>query len=258
MLAMCLIISVLTTFWLVVMWGGWPFTKLIKNLVAAGVTMLVAAYAINYLFFRVFFNYSFMRGAPVYVPALDPQGLFNAWNALVFYITVIGIMFWDLNFDLWPFTLSPALMKQPALGIVWSLSALVFGGLVFYIGVGLLGMDVVSFMVKVPIPFIFGTIIVLNMLQNSLFAKFTQPFKGLLNVIASAVIGSVLAWIYGSLAPIVTGIVNAGPPSYDFEIWLASALLAVTFPFLIFFAEFFKMWPLQTAEQRKAAPAAHA
>ena len=149
-------------------------------------------------------------------------------------------------------------MKQPALGIVWSLSALVFGGVVFYVAVGLLGMDVVSFMVKVPIPFIFGTIIVLNMLQNSLFAKFTQPFKGLLNVIASAVIGSVLAWIYGSLAPIVTGTVNAGPPSYDFEIWLASALLAVTFPFLIFFAEFFKMWPLQTAEQRKAAPAAHA
>jgi hypothetical protein len=258
MLAQCIIASVLTTFWLAIMWGGWPFTRLIKNPVAAGLTMLVAAYAINYLLFRLFFNYSFLQGAPFYKPSLDPQGLFNGWNALVFYITVIGVMFWDLNFDLWPFTRYPVLMQQPSLGIVWSLSALVFGGLVFYIGVGLLGMDVVSFMVKVPIPFIFGTIIVLNMLQNSLYAKLTQPLKGLLNVIASAVVGSVLAIIYGSLAPVITGPVNPGPPTYDFEIWLASALLGVTFPFLIFHAEFFKMWPFAKAEKAKAVPSAHA
>ena len=258
MLAMCLITSVLTTFWLAIMWGGWPFNKLIKNPIAAGLTMLAAAYLINYLFFRTFFNYGFMQGIPPAMAALDPHGLFNAWNAMVFYITVIGIMFWDLNFDLWPFTLFPALMQQPVLGIVWTITNLVFGGLVFYIGVGWLQMDVVNFMIRVPIPFIFGTIIVLNMLQNSLFAKFTQPFKGLLNVIASAVIGSVLARIYGFLVPVVTGTVNAGPPSYDFEIWLASALLAVTFPFLIFFAEFFRMWPLQAAEQPKAVPAAQA
>jgi hypothetical protein len=258
MLAMCIISSVLTTFWLAIMWGGWPFTKVIRNPVAAGLGMLVACYAINYLLFRVFFNYSFMQGAPVYVPALDPQGLFNAWNALVFYITVIGVMFLSLNFDLWPFTTSPAVMQQPALGIVWSLTALVVGGIAFYIGVSVMGMDVVAFMVKVPIPFIFGTIIVLNMMHGSLFGKLAQPLKGLLNAIASAVVGTVLALIYGSLAPVITGTVNPGPPTYDFEIWLASALLGVTFPFLIFYAEFFKMWPLQRVEQAKAVPAAHA
>jgi hypothetical protein len=258
MLAMCIIASVLTTFWLAIMWGGWPFTKLIKNPIAAGLTMLVAAYAINYLIFRIFFNYSFMQGAPVYVSALDPQGLFNAWNALVFYITVIGVMFLSLNFGLWPFTTSPAVMQQPVLGIVWTIVALVIGGAVFYIGVVAMGMDVVSFMVRVPIPFIFGTIIVVNMLQGSFFAKLAQPLKGVLNTIASAVIGSVLALIYGALAPVVTGAVNAGPPSYDFEIWLASALLAVTFPFLIFYAEFFQFWPLRKAEQASSASAARA
>ncbi len=46
----------------------------------------------------------------------------------------------------------------------------------------------------------------------------------------------------------VTGTVNPGPPGYEYEIWLASALLGVTFPFLIFFAEFFQMWPLKRAE----------
>jgi hypothetical protein len=93
------------------------------------------------------------------------------------------------------------------------------------------------------------------MLHGSLFGKLAQPLKGVLNAIASAVIGVVLAQTFGFLAPVVTGAVKPGPPSYDFEIWLASALLAVTFPFLIFYAEFFRMWPLhKEAEETTAAP----
>jgi hypothetical protein len=46
----------------------------------------------------------------------------------------------------------------------------------------------------------------------------------------------------------VTGVLKPGPPTNDFEIWVATALLGITFPFLIFFAEFFKMWPLQKAK----------
>jgi hypothetical protein len=253
MLAMCIIATVIITFWLAIIWGGWPFTTLIKNPVAAGFTMLVACYLINYLLFRLLFNYGFMRGAPVYVSSLDPHGLFNAWSVLVFYITVIAVMFLSLNFDLWPFTKFPALMRQPLLGLVWTIS-LVIGGLTFYIGVHLMKMDVVSFMVRVPIPFVFGTIIVLNMMHGSIFGKLAQPLKGLLNAIASAAIGTVLALLYGALAPLVTGKVNPGPPSYDFEIWLASALLAVTFPFLICYAEFFKMWPLHRESRQSPLP----
>jgi len=245
MLAMCIITSVVVTFWLAIMWGGWPFTRLIKNPVAAGLVMLVTSYVINYLLFRLFFDYRFMQGAPVYVPALDPHGLFNAWNALVFYVTAISVMFLSLNFDLWPFTASKALMRQPLLGIVWTAVMLAIGGLAFYVGVDVARMDVVSFMVRVPIPFIFGTIITLNMMQGWMFGRLSQPLKGVLNTLASAVIGTGLALAYGAAAPMVSGAVKPGPPSYDFEIWLASALLAVTFPFLIFFAEFFKMWPLQ-------------
>ena len=137
---------------------------------------------------------------------------------MVFYLTVIGVLFLSLNFDLWPFTTSPAVMQQPVLGIVWTAVALVIGGAAFYIGVVAMGMDAVSFMVRVPIPFIFGTIIVVNMMQGSLFGGFKQPLKGVLNSIASAVIGSVLALIYGALAPLTTGTVNAGPqPAYDFR-----------------------------------------
>jgi len=112
-------------------------------------------------------------------------------------------------------------------------------------------MDQVVFLVTVPIPFIFGTIFVLNMLQGSLFAKFTQPLKGVLNAVVAAVLGSLFALMYRALAPVVTGKLNAGPPSYDSEIWLASALLAVTFPFLVAYADFFTMWPLQRAKAER-------
>jgi len=241
------IVSVVVTFWLAIIFGGWPFTSLIKNPVGAGLAMLAAVYIINYLLFRIFFDFSFMAGAPWYNASIDPHGMFNGVNAQVFYVTSLTFLFVMLHFDLWPFTLSPAMMKQPVLGIVWTVLALALGALSYYIGVNVMGMDPMGFLIAGPIPFIFGTIVILNMLHNSLFAKFSQPLKGVLNCIAAAVIGVLLAKMYGAVAPMVTGVLKPGPPTNDYEIWLATALLGVTFPFLIFFAEFFKMWPLAKA-----------
>jgi hypothetical protein len=154
-------------------------------------------------------------------------------------------MFLMLCFELWPLSKRPALMKQPVLGLIWTASVLGIGAASLFIGEGLFGMDAPLFMVRVPIPFVFGTIIVMNMFQNSLFARFSQPLRGLLNAAAAAVIGVVLARLFGALAPILSGPIASGPPGYTFEIWLASALLAVTFPFLIIFAELFQFWPLR-------------
>jgi len=193
-----------------------------------------------------------MKGAPVYVAAQDPQGMFNAWSCVVFYVTAIGVMFLSLCFDLWPFTKSGSLMKQPVLGLVWTIVSLIIGGAAYYVGVNVMKMDPVAFMVTVPIPFIFGTIFMLNMLQGSVFAKLTQPLKGVLNTVAAAVLGSLFALLYRAVASTVTGKLDAGPPAYQTEIWLASALLAVTFPFLVAYADFFTMWPLQRAKAEQA------
>jgi hypothetical protein len=244
-LMMFIIVVVLTTFAASIMWSGWPFMTMIKNPVAAGISMLAACYLVAYIIFRVFFNYSFMHGAPVYVAALDPHGMFNAWNAVTYYVTVIGVMFLMLSFDLWPLTKFPAIMKQPVLGFVWTLICLVLGYAAWWIGVVGLKMDPVSFMVHVPVAYIFGTIIVLNMMQGSLFGKMTQPLKGVANIMTVALIGTLLFEIYGALSGRVTGALKVGPPTYDFELWIASALLGVTFPLLVFHAEFFKLWPLK-------------
>ena len=244
MMMMCSITSVIITFWFTIMFGSWPFNVISKNQIVSGILLWASAYVVNYLLFRVFFNYAFMAGAPVYVASLDPGGMFHANKAIVFYLCAVSILFLVLHFDLWPMTMSPTVMKQPTLGIVWTIQALVLGGAMFYVGVEVMQINPLTFMVTVPIPLIFGTIVVLNMLHNSLFANLQQPVKGLANAATAMIIGTLLAKMYGMLAPTVTGNMTSGPPGDDFERWLASALLGVTFPFLIFFAEFFKMWPL--------------
>ncbi|MEP7352251.1 MAG: hypothetical protein ABI824_03380 [Acidobacteriota bacterium] len=252
MLMLCMIVSVVVMFWMAIMFGGWPFTAMFKNPVASGIAMWVACYVVNYGLFRVLFNFDFMKGAPVYVAAADPGGMFNGTDAMVVYVTVVAVLFLLLHFDLWPLTTSPGLMKQPTLGVVWTLLAVVIGGGAYYIGVVSMGMDPMMFLIRVPIPFVFGTIVMLNMMHNSVFASLHQPVKGVANAVSAAVVGTLLERMYEALLPTVTGHLTAGPPGNDLERWVASAMLAVTFPFFIFYAEFFKMWPLMSQEKPKA------
>jgi hypothetical protein len=237
------ILAVPTTFYLSIIWGGWPFTNLFKNSIVAGLALLVASYAITFAIFRVFANYSFVQGAPFYLQSA-PQGMFNAVMVLVFYVTALAVMFLVLCFDLWPLTTVPSLMKQPVLGLVFTALVLVGSAIAMQIGVVSMGIDPMIFFTRATVPFIFGSIVVLNMLQNSLFAKMAQPLKGIVNVIAVAVIGVALANLYGLLAPTVSGQLVSGPPGYDYEVWLANSLLSVTFPFLIFYAVYLNYWPL--------------
>jgi hypothetical protein len=247
------IVCVPMMFWAAIMWGGWPFTKLIKHPLAAGAAMLVAVYVVNFVVFRIFFNYEFLAGAPVYVASMDPHGMFNGWSALVFIVTALAGMFLMLAFDLWPLTAAPRIMTQPALGVVWTLMVLAFAAVATYVGVTVMHMDVVRFLVRVTVPLIFGSIVVLNMFQNSLTGSLKQPLKGIANVALIIVIGGGLARLYEALMPRVTGALPYGAPTYDFEIWLATALLSTTFPFLMFYSAFFGSWPLAKAAPPESA-----
>lgn len=256
MLVQFSIAVVVTSFWMIIILGGWPFTK-IKSPIASGLTLLSGCYVVAYLLFRLLFNYGFMKGAPVYVGSLDPQGLFNAWEVLSFYLSVMFGLFFMINFELWPLTKFPAIMQQPKLGAVWTLCTVGIGAITFYVGTVLLKTDPAVLMVRFSITFIFGVIIMQNMLHNSLFARLTQPLKGIMNTVGSVVFGFGLSAMYGALCPMVSGKLHSGPPTYDFEVWLASALLGVTFPFLTFGGAFFEMWPLtRAAAKAESAPRA--
>ena len=238
------VVVVPTTFFMAIAFGGWPITTAMKSPVTAGLVLLVASYALTYVLFRVFFNYEFLADAPVYLQSA-PQGMFNGVTALVFYVTMLAGMFLMLHFDLWPISTSPGLMRQPVLGLVWTVIAAAVGALVMMIATGPLALDPMFILTRITAPFIFGTIIVLNMLQNSLFATLRQPLKGLSNSAAAAVIGATLAQLYGRVDRMLVGVeLPSGAPGYDYELWLVNALLSVTFPFLIFHAAYFEFWPL--------------
>jgi len=219
-----------------------------SNPIVSGLLTLIAAYVVTYVVFRVFFNYDFMQGAPVYLQSA-PRGMFNGVSALVFYVTALAVMFLVLCFDLWPLTSVPAIMKQPVLGVAWTAIALIGAAVAISVGVTGAGADPMAFLTEVTVPFIFGSIVVLNMLQNSLFARMTQPLKGVMNTIAAVAVGLILAHLYISLIPMVTGPLTSGPPAYDREVWIANALLSVTFPFLIYHAVFFGFWPFLRSRQ---------
>jgi hypothetical protein len=241
------VVVVPTTFFLAIAFGGWPFTTVIRNRIAAGLLLLAVAYLMTYVLFRAFFNYEFLQDAPVYLQSA-PHGTFNGVVALVFYVTMLAGMFLLLHFDLWPLTSSPALMKQPVLGVVWTLIAAAVGAVVMWVTLGRLALDPMYVLTRITAPFIFGTIIVLNMLQNSLFARVRQPLKGVANTIAAAVIGGVLAQLYGRVDRLLVGIeLPSGAPGYEYELWLVNALLSVTFPFLIFYAAYFGFWGVAAA-----------
>ena len=248
------VIVVPTTFFLAIMFGGWPFTRLSRNGVVVGLSVLVAAYAITFVVFRTLFNYDFLQGAPVDL-ASAPSGAYNAVTALVFYVTALGGMFLLLHFDLWPLTMLPAVMKQPVLGLVWLAVALVTGAAVMQVA-GAQDKDPMWVLTRVTAPFIFGTIVVLNMLQNSLFAKLRQPLKGVANTIAATVIGVALGQVYGYFSDWWFNELPMGQPGYEYELWLVNALLSVTFPFLIFYAAYFDYWPLATSTEAPPVEAA--
>lgn len=242
------IIAVVWTFWMAIMMGGWPVTAAVKSALPAGLGVLIVAYLVTYTVFRVFFNYDFLQGTPVYLESA-PRGLYMAILALVFCVTHVAAMFLVLLFDLWPFTASsarlPGLMKQPILGVVWTLTTLVIVSIAMYVGVSVMGTDPMVFLTRVTVPFIFGSIMVLNMFQNSLFGSMTQPMKGMANTAIAIVIGVALATLYGAVGPAIIGPLVSGPPSYDYEIWLANALLGITFPLLVFEAVYFEFWPFK-------------
>lgn len=243
----CVIISVPISFCLAVVFGGWPFT-LIRRPLLGGFALLVATYAIAILVFATCMNFAFLQGAPFYTPDLDPQGAFDAWTVLVVIVTAMAAAFLLLHLELWPLRLRPALMRQPVLGLVWTGMSLLIAAVVVHVCLNVIGMTAPDYLVTVPVPFLFGSIVLLIILEGPHTGGLRQPVRGIVSAVSAAVLGIVLARLFVAASSAVSGDLPWGAPSFDGEIWLASALLAVTFPFLSFHADFFGMWPLRAQD----------
>lgn len=247
---MYLILAVPTTMWLIIVFQGWPFTAWFKQPAAAGLALWISAYVLAYAMYQAFFNFSFLQGAPFYRAELDPAGLWMAWTPLVASIATAVAMLSMVVLDCWPATWLaarvPALGRQPLFGLV-------VGACVVAISVGLWQafvvarqMDQVVFLVQVCVSIAFGLFILLVTMEGVPTLRWPQPWRGLA-LIGAAAVGSVgLFALYRGVAVACFALSGGAAAGYGLELWIASAMLAITFPAMVLFANVFGFWPLST------------
>lgn len=257
-----LVQTVPVTLLLVLAFKCWPFSALSKNQGVVGVGTLALAYGLTWVIFRAFFDFGFLKGTPAYLGRLDPQGLFVAWDPAAFIVAIGAVLLCFVLFEFWPLSVlaarRPAVARQPLFGLLAAGVVLLATLAVWGVAVGLAGMDAVVFMARVPVVVIFGVFIVLTLFQGAGFARFRQPARGLAMTATVIVAAAVMEVLYGAAAHVIVPGLAAGAPTYGLELWLATAMLGVTFPVIVAFCDGFGFWPLLRAPGADDAAAGEA
>ena len=202
MMMMYSILVVVVTFWYAALWHCWPVTLLSSNPLIIGLSVLVVAYLGGYAIFQLLFDFSFLKGAPVYFADADPGGLFMAWSPLAVGVSTVAVIMIFPLFEGWPVRA----IRNPSLGVLASTAiAAALGGLLYHACTMVLGMDQIRYLVLVPISFIFGTFVPLTFFQGGLLKNMEQPLKGILLVLLCTVAAFILQRIYLYMGPIVSG-----------------------------------------------------
>lgn len=174
-----------------------------------------------------------------------------AWLPFFASISSAMLMLCLTLLDFWPTAALakrlPVLGKQPFFGVVNAVLIAGLAALVWRVIVGAQGMDVVGYMTRICIAMIFGIFVLLVMLEGVPALKPAQPWRGLVLTAGATVLATALLGLY-QLVALHRFKLPAGQPSYALELWLASAMLGVTFPAMVFYASYFKFWPLENGQ----------
>ena len=255
--AISLILTIVTIFWLVIAFGTWPWHKM--SLPAKGMLTLVTAYLLGWGLSHLF-NFDLLSyptgvkpspiGAVPFYAEGGPLAVFGAiapsgpvpWESAICYafLTVIFLLTFVL-LGMWPFSKSPGLMKQPLLGIVLLVTCGVLGYVAYIVGVGAMNIEPLNFM-TIGISYVFGLLMIMAMFQMWPGRNFKQPAGGFVNILCSVVLGiagynlimAFCNWHFGVEAMVYP------------DIWFAIAgvMLAIAFPLWIAYQAFFDFWPL--------------
>jgi len=242
------IVSVCTAFWIVAAFQCWPMTAVSTHPAIIGLGVYALAYVSAWVVFHFGFDFGAMRGAPFYAVSLDPHGAFPAWNVLSYTVTTVSVIMWLVMLDFWPTatlaTIFPALGRQPLFGLVSAALALSIAGAIWVLGVKVMGMDVVDYLVRVPVSACFGEFVMLVMMQTAPFQTMRQPLKGGLLLVLVVLLAMAMYRLYAVAATLLVGPLPSGAPTYDLDLWIATAMLSVTFPVFVAFGNGLSYWPL--------------
>ena len=245
MLLMLAMVSVVTIMWFIVIWHCWPLSRFSSNKTILGIATLVTVYIAAVLVFRAAFNFSFLEHTPVYVASLDPKGWVNAWVALSVLVTTVAVMLVAALFDFWPLTRVLPTRHQPAFGLAATAGVVIGTALLYGFFTHIGGLDPVEMLVRVAVSLIYGIFLVEVMTHRQLFAGWGQPQRGVGLTVIAASLAVAMYFVYAYSAPFIARhTLTAGPPMYELEIWVANAMLGITFPLMVVVADFFEFWPL--------------
>lgn len=248
-LNMYIIMSIVATFWLVAVFQCWPSSAISSHPAVLGLGTLMLSYVSAWVVFQLGFDFGVMKDAPFYHEYLDPKGAIPAWNILSYSITTVAVIMGLILLDFWPITAiltrKPMFGAQPYFGLISTIIVLSVAGVVWEVGVNQLGMDAVDYLVRVPVSFVFGTFILLTLFQTVPFQKMAQPAKGCSLIVGSAILALLTYELYRFVSMNAFGQIQAGPPAYELDLWIATAMLSITFPLIVAYAEGFAFWPLK-------------
>jgi hypothetical protein len=253
------IVTVITTFFLVIAFGMWPFHKL--SMPGKGFLTLILAYIIGWLITSLF-NFSMLsypqginpspmgavpfyaEGGPLAVFAhIVPMGPFAWESALTYYFSVFLFLFCFVALQFWPFSKSKGLMKQPIMGIVVTITCLVLGTILYYIGVSALMIAPLRFLLYL-VSFLFGLLMFLFMFQMWPGRAIKSPAGcGFVNIILAIIAGYIA---YHLLLAFCTGHFGSEPMSqYPTDVFAtANLMLGLVFPAWAIYAVAWDFWPL--------------
>ena len=251
MLLMLAMVSVVTIMWLIPIWHCWPLSRLTSNQTVLGIGTLLATYLAAVLVFRAAFDFSFLEHTPVYVASLDPKGWVNAWVALSVLVTTVAVTLVAMLFDFWPLAKVLPTRRQPAFGIAVTAGVLIGTTLLYGFFTHIGGLDPVEVLVRVAVSLIYGIFLVNLMTGHQLLAHWGQPHRGVTLTVIAAALAIAMYAVYAHSAPFISHhTLAAGSPAYELEIWVANAMLGITFPLMVVFADFFEFWPLNRHSPR--------
>lgn len=252
-----LISTVLTTFFLVVAFGTWPFEKL--SFSVKGWFTLILAFVLMWFLLKLY-NFSLLsfpagvipspvKPVPFYAPGgpfqqfadIAPHGPFRWECALAFYFWMLVFLFVFINLGMWPYIKFPKLMKQPILGIVITIVCFTLAWIAYAIAVNMLNIEPLNFLLA-GICWAFGVLLIMTMLQMWPGRAFKQPAWGFVNILLAVVFGIIAYYPYKAFALWNFGKEAMAYPNGIFII--ANMMLGITFPAWVAYSDFFDFWPL--------------
>jgi hypothetical protein len=249
---------VITTFFLVIAFGLWPFDKL--PLSGRGWLTLLLAYVLMWFLLKLFFSFellsfpagdfpSTIKAVPFYAKDgplaafadIAPSGLFRWECAISFYFWMLIFLFVFAALGMWPLNKVPGIMKQPVMGIVLVIICAILAGISYGIGVNGLKIEPLNFMLY-GVCFLYGLLMMMVMFQMWPGRALPGPGAGFVNILIAIVIGIIAYYAYKAFA-----LWHFGDPAlkYPNNIFvLANMMLGLTFPAWACYGDLWDFWPL--------------